>query len=122
MFRKLTVFAVVLFTFALTSVALATQNGWTGQRTISNVLLLDTDLGEVCQFQLSDQSIWAFTVSGREKLVDLVQSAMTSTKLINVNYGRPSTGGGAVDDFLTYTPLNGATQRNGRAYGIVVPR
>ena len=72
-------------------------------------------------FLASQQTMLTATKGKRVDFKSLTK-AMTSTKLINVNYGQPDTGGGAVDDFLTYRPLNGTTQRNGRAYGIVVPR
>src|SRR5687768_5057823 len=78
MLKKLLTVAVLLCAFALAGSASALSNGWWPQRTISNYAILDSNLGPICQFQLSDQSLWAFRISTREKLVDAVQTSMTS--------------------------------------------
>lgn len=102
--------------------ALATRNGWWAKQAITQVAVLDSDVGPICEFALADNTIWAFKVSSHETTVELVKTAVLNAKPVYVNYGNDATFGNPPGDFLTFTPLNGTTQKLALAYGVALPK
>lgn len=117
--KKIAMIFLLLATLAVPTVALAAGNGWSTKQNVTQVFVIDTDLGPVCQFSLSNNSMWAFKVASREKVVELLQAALLNAKLVQVNYYQV---GQAPDRFLTFTPLEGSTQTVPLAYGVNLNR
>jgi hypothetical protein len=117
--KKTAAFASVMLLLAFAGSAFAISNAWWSKQGVTQVFVIDSDVGSICQFALTDGSTWAFKVATREKTVDLVQVALTSAKFIQVNYA--SSGSSALNDppkdFLQFTPKNGAHQTVPLAYG-----
>ena len=122
--KKLTLAAALVFSLATANFAWAGANGWTPKLTIAQMFIIDTsDVGAVCQFSLSDGSMWGFKVAGHESTVGLIQTAMTNAKLVQVNNDQSGCSS-CPSSFLDYTPVNsyGAKQHVPLSFGVNVNR
>ena len=117
--KKTAAVATFMLLLGVAGSAFAVCNAWWSKQGVTQVFVVDSDVGSVCEFTLADGSNWAFKVAGHEKTVDLVQSAVTSAKLIQVNYGSScsSATNDPAQDFIQFTPKNGSRQTLGLAYG-----
>ena len=106
------------------SLGFASGNGWWPQQYVKSNFVIDTDVGPVCEFQLDDNTIWAFKVAGHEKVVDLVQTALLNNKTLYVNYNATGGTNSASRDFLDFTPIGAGPSRQhlSLSYGVSVNR
>jgi hypothetical protein len=120
MLKKLVITTALLV--GITGSAFAYSNGWYSNSTVvTQVFVIDTDVGEVCQFTLGDGTNWAFKVPGREKIVDLVQAALINAKGIKVNYRAGDTTALSWD-YVDFTPVFGTAQHVPQAHGVSLTR
>jgi hypothetical protein len=121
--RKITAAAVMTLGLAASAAPAHAGSCWWTKQLVNQVLVLDSDVGPICQVNLGDNTNWAFKVAGHEKMVDLLESATVSGKTVYLNYScQGNTTPVPAAASTTFTPVNGGTQSFPQPSGVSLTR